>query len=184
LTTDFWAATVGASLVCPEEVSRGQALLVENFDPDYLVFERATTLHRAGLAPRIFVPVWADAASRTLKGIEEGTANLMARAAHLPTMEVIPVIEEEPITLNAAYQLRDFLAREKIRSIVVLTSGFRSRRSLLVYETVFGPAGISVRCVPVFGLKTPGNWTETWHGIQEVSEQFLKLQYYRFWVLL
>jgi hypothetical protein len=27
------------------------------------------------------------------------------------------------------------------------------------------------------------NWTQTWHGIQDVVEQWLKLQYYRLWVL-
>jgi hypothetical protein len=27
------------------------------------------------------------------------------------------------------------------------------------------------------------NWAQSWHGIQGVSEQFLKLQYYRFYVL-
>ena len=26
-------------------------------------------------------------------------------------------------------------------------------------------------------------WTESWHGIQEVVEQWLKLQYYRLYVL-
>jgi hypothetical protein len=43
--------------------------------------------------------------------------------------------------------------------------------------------GIKVHCVPVFGQKSPANWTKTWHGIQDVTEQFLKLQYYRFYVL-
>ena len=66
----------------------------------------------------------------------------------------------------------------------MVTPGFRSQRSSLVYQAVLAPAGIAVYCVPVFGQKTPANWTETWHGIQEVAEQFLKLQYYRFYVLL
>ena len=184
LTSAFWTPAVGESLVCPEQTSRSQALLVENYDPDYLVFERATTLHRAGLAPRILVPVWADRATKTLAGISKGFVELMAAAAHLPTLEMIPIVEEEPITLNVAYQLRDFLVRERITSVTVVAPGFRSRRSLLVYTTVFAPAGIAVQCVPVFGLKSPGTWTETWHGIEEVAEQFLKLQYYRFWVLL
>ena len=29
----------------------------------------------------------------------------------------------------------------------------------------------------------PDNWTSSWHGIQDVTEQFIKLQYYRFYVL-
>jgi hypothetical protein len=38
-----------------------------------------------------------------------------------------------------------------------------------------GPAGITVFCVPLFGEKTPKNWMQTWYGIQDVIEQWLKL---------
>jgi hypothetical protein len=64
-----------------------------------------------------------------------------------------------------------------------VTDGFRSQRSLLVYHAVLAPASIKVGCMPVFGQKTPKNWAKTWHGIQDVTEQFLKLAYYRFYVL-
>ena len=67
--------------------------------------------------------------------------------------------------------------------MIVVTRGFRSKRSLLVYHAVLDPVGIKVSCMPVFGQKTPDNWTVTWHGIQEVIEQFLKLRFYRFYVL-
>src|SRR5262249_14700400 len=85
-----------------------------------------------------------------------------------------------PISLNVAYQIRDFLTAEHLRSIIVVTSGFRSQRSSLVYHAVLDPVGIKVSCAPVFGQKTPANWTKTWHGIQDVAEQLLKLQYYPF----
>jgi hypothetical protein len=62
--------------------------------------------------------------------------------------------------------------------MLVVTLGFRSQRSSLVYHAVLGPAGITVSCVPLFGEKTPKNWTQTWHGIQDVTEQWLKLQHY------
>ena len=46
----------GQSLVCTEEVSPSDVILVENFDPHYFVFERAAALHKAGLAARVLVP--------------------------------------------------------------------------------------------------------------------------------
>ena len=67
--------------------------------------------------------------------------------------------------------------------VIVVTPAFRSRRSVLVYRTVLRPAGIEVHCVPVVGTYRPDNWTSSWHGIQDVTEQFIKLQYYRFYVL-
>jgi hypothetical protein len=54
---------------------------------------------------------------------------------------------------------------------------------MLVYDTVLGSAGMQVRCEPVVGRTTPENWFETWHGIQGVLEQVIKLQYYRFYVI-
>jgi hypothetical protein len=66
----------------------------------------------------------------------------------------------------------------------VVSPAFRSRRSALIYGDVLGAAGIAAACVPVFAPQQgPGTWTRTLHGIQEVAEQHVKLQYYRFYVL-
>ncbi|HEX9285179.1 MAG TPA: hypothetical protein VF879_05870 [Nitrospirales bacterium] len=151
-------------------------MLVENFDPHYLPFERAAELRRAGVASRVLVPTQANIVSK-------GIAELMTRLAGIPNPEIIQVREIEPISLNLAYQIRDFLVKEQLRSVIIVTAGFRSKRSSLVYHAVLDPYGIKVRCLPVFGNITPENWTGTWHGIQDVTQQFLKLQYYRFYVL-
>jgi len=97
--------------------------------------------------------------------------------------EIILINETEPISLNAIAQIRDHLAGDHIKALIVVTFGFRSRRSSLVYRAVFGDLGPQVHCAPVFGRTSPERWTETWHGIQQVAEEFLKLQYYRFYVL-
>jgi hypothetical protein len=181
-THGVWTARLGQSLVCPEEVAPSDLILVENFDPNYLVFERAAALQAAGLAPKALVPVQAlDTGGPNL--VSKGIAEVMARYARLGVWEALPIREVEPITLNAAAQLRDHLIRERVGSVILVTPGFRSRRSALAYRAVLGPAGIQVHCVPVFGLKTPESWNKTWHGVQEVAEGFVKLQYYRFYVL-
>ena len=184
-TRTFWTAQIGESLACREQIpGRSDALLVENFDLNYLVFERAAALERSGLSARVLVPAQVSRQDpEDLNLVSKRIAEVMAGVARLRHIELIPIQEKEPISLNAAYQIRDFLIGENLRSLVVVTPGFRSRRSFLVYESVLAPAGIAVSCVPVFGAKTAGNWASTWHGIQEVALQFLKLQYYRFYVL-
>ena len=183
LTRGFWMLRIEQSLVCPEQMAPSDALLLENFDPDYLVFERAAALYKAGLAARVLVPVQASRDPTKPNRVFKGIADVMVQVARMPEPEFIPIQEIEPISLNAAYQIRDFLATEHLRSVIVVTPGFRSQRSSLVYHAVLDPAGIKVYCVPVFGEKMPKNWTKTWHGIQGVTEQWLKLQYYRFYVL-
>jgi hypothetical protein len=182
VTRGYWTVKIGQSLTCEEQIRPSDALLLENFDPDYLVFERASTLRRAGVASRVLVPVQAAQDLETPSNVSEGIANVMSTIAHIPTIEVIPIPEIEPISLNAAKHLRDVLIRKGVKSIVLVTPGFRSRRSYIVYNAVFTPAGIAVHCAPVFGPHSSDSWSKSWHGIQDVALQFLKLQYYRFYV--
>jgi hypothetical protein len=179
-----WARWAGHSLVCQEAIGHSDVILVENFTPNYLLFERAAALYTAGLAPRILVPTPAAHDPASPNGVSRGFVEVMARVAGMPEPEILPIQITEPISLHAAYQIRDFLLTAHLQSVLVVTSGFRSQRASLIYQAVLAPAGIRVYCVPVFGKRTPANWTDTWHGIQEVAEQFLKLQYYRFYVLL
>lgn len=182
LTREFWIGTIGWSLVCARDVAPSDVILVENFDPDYLVFERAAELEKARLAQRVLVPV-PGSSDPAVPNLMRGVAELMARQARIGAWEMVPIQETEPITLNVAFQIRDHLARQQIKSVIVVTSGFRSRRSALVYRAVLGDGGTHVRCDPVFRHAGPERWAKTWHGIQTVAEEFLKLQYYRFYVL-
>src|SRR5262245_60746321 len=56
-TRGWWTVAVASSLVCEPNVAASDAILVENFDPTYLVFERAGELRRDGIAARVLVPV-------------------------------------------------------------------------------------------------------------------------------
>src|SRR5262245_44634769 len=166
-TRNFWTVQLARSLVCREEVVPSDVILVENFDPDYLVFERAAKLQVTGIAPKALIPVLESKNPGVPNPVSKGIAEVMVRQARIHDWEVLPIREVEPITLNAAVQLREHLVREGVRSLLVVTEGFRSRRSTMAYAAVLGPAGIEVHCVPVFGPKTPETWTRSWHGIQE-----------------
>jgi hypothetical protein len=183
MTRGFWMLQIGQSLVCTEEMSPSDVILVENFDPHYLVFERAAALHKAGFAARVLVHTDASGDPEKANPVSQGITELMSQMARLQNPTILPIRIVEPISLNAAYQIRDFLLKEHLRSVIVVTDGFRSQRSALVYHAVLDPTGIKVSCMPVFGEKTPEDWAVTWHGVQQVAEQLLKLQYYRFYIL-
>jgi hypothetical protein len=184
LSSGVWAPPLARSLVCRENLAPSDAIFVENFDPSYLLFERAAIVQRAKLSAKVLVPAQASAHDphRALP-VSAAVAELMARFARLQNVEIISLREIEPYTLNAAYQLRRYLVEKRLRSIIVVAPAFRSQRSSLVYEAVLLPAGIAVHCVPVFGPHTPDNWASSWHGIATVSQQLVKLQFYRFHVL-
>ena len=183
LTSGWWTTAIGRSLVCEASLAPSDAILIENFDPDYLLFERARQLRQAGLASRVLVPIRADKGGSELSAVALGIVDVMARISRIGPIETIPVRETEPITLNVARDVQRFLERAEVRSVIVVTPLFRSRRSAIVNASTLGSAGIVVRCAPVEGTRGVGTWTRSWHGIQEVAQQWLKLQYYRFYVL-
>jgi hypothetical protein len=183
LAADTWIEMVGRGLVCDGYIENSDAIVIENLDSDYLLFERAAQLVREGRATPVLVPVWEGREPGRPRAVEEGIVQVMARIARLTPIDLVPVREQEPITLNVARQVREHLQRAQVRSVIVIAQGFRSRRSLLVWQKALQPVGIHVFCVPVFGSRSPENWRNTWHGWQVVALQFLKLQYYRWFIL-
>ena len=183
LTRGWWSVAIAESLVCNANVAPSDAILVENFDPDYRLFERAAELRRAGLAPRVLVPVAAGQAAGDTNHVGLAQAEVMAKFARLDTMDTVPIREVEPISLNAAGDVLRYLNQEGIRSVIVVSPLFRSQRSALVYGATLGEAGITVRCEPVRAGRQVEYWTQSWHGIQDVLEQWTKLQYYKLYVL-
>jgi hypothetical protein len=183
LTRGWWTVAVARSLVCQANSAPSDAILVENFDPDYVVFKRAAQLRMGGLAARVLVPVATEPGTPDPSAVALGTAEVMAKVARLGTMDIVPIGNVEPISLNAGRDVLRFIERERIHSVIVVSPLFRSRRSALVYGATLGGAGVTVRCEPVQEAPDVNTWTLTWHGVQAVAEQWVKLQYYRVYVL-
>ena len=183
LTRGWLSVVIADSLVCSGSAAPSDAILVENFDPTYLAFETAARLRKAGVASRVLVPVARNQNDSDVNRVYRGVAELMADIAHLGPIELIPIREVEPISLNAAGDILQFIERERIRSVVVVTPLFRSRRSQLVYEATLGAAGVAVTCEPIRAGRNRDTWSHSWHGVQNVLEQWIKLQYYRLYVL-
>ena len=185
ITRGLWAGALGKGLLCEEQGGGTgvDAIVVENFDVNYLVFERASELKRKGLTARVLVPVQAAPDNGEPDLVFGQIAELMGRTARIGELTMIPVREAEPISLNTAYRVRDFLLKEGIRSVALVAPAFRSRRSAMIYGTVLAPEGISMQCVPVFGEQTPESWLDTWHGVEQILEQYVKLEYYRLFIL-
>jgi hypothetical protein len=182
-TRSFWIAEIGRSLQCTDPIVRSDILVIENFDPNYMVFKRAAALVNSHLASRVLVPIAASGNPLIADPVSKGIAEVMARQAGLEAWDMVLVNASEPIALNTVVQIRDRVRSMDIRSILVVTTAFRSRRTSLVYHQVFDRLGVRVSCAPVVELSDAERWTERWHGIQEVTEELLKLYYYRFYVI-
>ena len=96
-------------------------------------------------------PVRAAGRPRTPAGsVPVGFLQVMCRVAGIHDPEVLPIEESEPITLNVARQVRDYLVAHEVRSARVVTSGFRSERTFLIYRSVLEPGGSRSRSTRSF----------------------------------
>lgn len=180
-TRGWWVPALGWGLVSRSGPCKPDLIVVDNLEPSYLDFEKAAELEKIDGAKIVLVPVTAATPASNRPGlVSGGVAEVMIRAARLQSTVILPFREIEPYTLNAARQVAAFLkARSDIHSVLVVTEGFRSRRTQLVYSRVLGKIGVAVDTYPVWGTKRPETWAATWHGREEVFLQYLKLFYYK-----
>jgi hypothetical protein len=184
-TRTIWSEPFALNLVCSSDQAKVDVVVVENLDSDYLLFEQAADLIGQNKARFALVLVQANGKSPfEAEEVPQGVAELMIRIAHLKNSELLPIEQKEPITLNAALQVASSIkGRENINSAIIVTPGFRSKRTHLIFNSVLKEIGVAVSCAPVWGTSRPDNWTTTWHGIQDVFLQYVKLFYYRLFVL-
>jgi hypothetical protein len=184
LTQPFWADSIAESLVCenPERLARADAILIDYLDPDLSVFGRASQLQAVGLSSNVIAPVDVDPSTGSISTVADAVIDVQARQARIDNLRKVPASDVEPYSLNTAFHIRRFAKENGIASVILVTPAFRSKRSMMIYAAVLSPAGVSIQCAPVFRRSVRG-WTQTWHGIQDVGLQFMKLQYYRWYVL-
>lgn len=182
-TRRIWLRSAADSLVCPSSEVESDAALVDNVDHDYMLFARTRQLLAGGLIRDVVVPVVRRPALDEPPEVTIGVVELMCRVADLHRCDTFETALEEPISLNLARAAARELKTRSIRSVLLVTPGFRSQRALEIYAPILEAHGVTVRCQPVFGTQDPSNWFDSAHGVQDVVLQFLKLWYYRILVL-
>jgi hypothetical protein len=184
LTYPTWLIAIGGSLVHKENaLNQADLIVVENFDTDYATFETAERLVQSGYGSRVLVPVRAIDETPQIGAVQKGFVEVMSRVAGIGQYEALPVRHSEPISLNVARQVADFLDKEHIRSVLVVSPALRSARSYLVYREVLTPRHVAVQCFATTIPAATDEWWHSWHCLQDVGIEFGKLLYYRFWVL-
>ena len=181
-TRQTWLRVGAESLVCVSSEVPSEAILIDHVEDNYLLFERAQQLQARGAAPMVLVPILSSESNGRPNAVSLGFVELMCRISQIPRCITFHAPSNEPISLNLARHSKRELEARGIKSVVIVTDGFRSRRSLAVYDSILGSSGIAVRCQPVFGSHGPANWFESYHGIQDVMLQFVKFWYYRLFV--
>ena len=137
-----------------------------------------------GMADRMVLVLHQSTDERQLplfhkKHIQLLTDELEHMGVEKKKVQVIPVpVQSHPITLTEARLVVTKLSESGVRSVILLSEGFHTRRSFLVYRQEGSRVGLHVIPHPWFSGYESDTWWHHAEGIQDFVRESFKLVYY------
>jgi uncharacterized SAM-binding protein YcdF (DUF218 family) len=180
-----WAAA--RALVVSEPLGRAEAVVVLSGSSAYVERTRfAARLWREGRAPKIVLTNdgqrggWSSAEQRNPYFSERAAWELQRAGVPAASIEVLP----RPITstYDEAALLRRHADERGLRSLLVVTSAYHTRRARWSLRRAFAGSDAAVGVEPVVGGEQsprPALWWLSPRGWDAVAGEYVKLLYYR-----
>jgi uncharacterized SAM-binding protein YcdF (DUF218 family) len=182
------AARVAAgALVVEAALPKADAMVVLAGSSAYVErTRRAAELYREGRARLVLLTNdgqlsgWSEETQSNPTFVERARGELVRGGVPGESIEALPPRVES--THDEAVLLREYAGARGIRSLVVVTSAYHTRRALWTFERAFEGTGVSVGIEhAATGLQTPR--PEAWwlypQGWKSVAGEYVKLVYYR-----
>ena len=172
-----WLRFAGTLLIDAESPVRADAIVVlAGNAPDRLPW--ADQLRREGYADLLVV---SDEPVHT-HGLETTWAALHAAGVSAPEIpdSVLLVLDDPPpeSTIDEARRDAELLSARGLRSALLVTDAFHSRRAAMLFGPVFARKGLSLRSVPVTDSLDLAHWWSHPLAARKTSEEWAKLAYY------
>jgi uncharacterized SAM-binding protein YcdF (DUF218 family) len=187
----LWAAlawVAARALIVHAELERADAIVVLSGSKVYVErARRAAQLFQEGRAARIILTNdnqqsgWSVERQSNPLFMERAAAELKAAGVPETSIEMLP--QEVTSTHEEAMLLRQYALSHNLRSVLVVTSAYHSRRALWTWRKVFAGEQIQIGVDAVApGEQTPGAATWWLHpgGWPLVAGEYVKLVYYWF----
>jgi uncharacterized SAM-binding protein YcdF (DUF218 family) len=162
----------GEELIVEDTLEKSDAIILlsdDNFYADRAT--RAADLYRQNLAP---VVVASGIRLRPYAGIAElMTHDLVERG--VPKERIVPFPHDADDTREEAAALNTLVAQKGWKSIIIVTSNYRTRRARLIFRKTF-PAGVRVEMASAHdGDFDPTNWYQHGRAIRRFEHEVLGL---------
>lgn len=102
----------------------------------------------------------------------------------IPSANIQTIMEPVSGTHDEALVVRHFARTNNVKSLLVVTSAYHSRRALRTFRRAFADSGTSIGLVaaqPGWQTPAPSRWWFSWRGWLTVPVEYVKLTYY--WIL-
>lgn len=146
---------------------------------------KAAELYRQGRAPLVLLTDdhmrggWSTVLQRNPYFVERATEELIEQGVPAEKIRVAPGLASG--THEEALLLKDYATAQGIRSILVVTSAYHSRRALRTLRQNFAGTATTIGLEPVSpGSQTPmpAFWWLQFQGWRSVAGEYVKLIYY------
>ncbi len=183
----FVLAWVGArALIVEADLPTADAIVILSGSSTYLErTQKAAELYRQGRAPLIVLTDdntrggWSNALQRNPYFVERAHEELTKLGVPPEKIKVAPGMAAS--TRDEALIIRDYALAQGLRSILVVTSAYHSRRALRILRLTFAGTETSLGIAPVPpGDQTPSPvlWWLHLEGWRSVGGEYVKLIYY------
>ncbi|MCE5212430.1 MAG: hypothetical protein LLG40_12845 [Deltaproteobacteria bacterium] len=147
------------------------------------IITKGMHLLSSGKVKRIVIVLQSIAPADRPYGLEESYPDIVRQkiknlGLKKQDFKIIMVPVQHPITLKEAEVVLKNLSRENIKSAILLSSGFHTRRSYLVYQYIGKPLQIKIFPEASFTGYNLDNWLVQERGFRDFTVELFKLVYY------
>lgn len=184
----FIAWIAAESLIVERPLSKADAILVFSGSSTYVERTRkAAELYRQGVAPRIFLTDdggragWSRVQQNNPRFVELARKSLIEQGVSEEAIEILPE------TVDGTKREADVLLRKVkengLKSILLVTSGYHSRRALRTVEKTFAAGNLNAEIgiesvAPGNQTPSPFRWWLSAKGWRLVAGEYVKSVYY------
>ncbi|HEX8719530.1 MAG TPA: YdcF family protein [Pyrinomonadaceae bacterium] len=182
-----WAvAARGAAeaLVVSEELPRADALVVlAGSQANAERTARAAELYREGRAPLVLLTDdgqrggWSRELQRNPSFAERAAWEL--ERGGVPRGAIVTLPPPVSSTHEEALLVRGYALQRGLRSVMLVTSGYHTRRALWTFRKEFGGDRVAVGVSAAGKTPAPGGWWLSPRGWRAVAGEYVKMVYYR-----
>lgn len=177
-----WVAA--RALVVDADLSSADAIVVLSGSSAYVErTHKAAELYREGRAPLVWLTDdhtrggWSSALQRNPYFVERATDELIKAGVPAERIRIVPGVASS--TRDESLIVRDYASSQGVRSVLVVTSAYHSRRALRTLRQVFAGTGTTIGLHAVAATSNAWWWLQP-NGWRDVPGEYVKLIYYWF----
>ena len=175
-----WVAA--RALVVDADLSSADAIVVLSGSSAYVErTHKAAELYREGRAPLVWLTDdhtrggWSSALQRNPYFVERATDELIKAGVPAERIRIVPGVASS--TRDESLIVRDYASSQGVRSVLVVTSAYHSRRALRTLRQVFAGTGTTIGLQAVAATSNAWWWLQP-NGWRDVPGEYVKLIYY------